>query len=119
MPNASGEHLNNEFAFTRLTPGHNYLESLAMGNVDVEAEQILKVDATGIETISGRKYEVDCIVCATGFDTSYKPAFPLIGLAGTDLRDEWKEEPRSYLSVAASGFPNYFSKSSQLFCAES
>lgn len=44
-------------------------------------------------------------------DTSFKPAFPLIGPNGHDLRDVWKDEPPSYLSVGAAGFPNYFSSS--------
>ncbi|KIW79468.1 hypothetical protein Z517_06080 [Fonsecaea pedrosoi CBS 271.37] len=92
----------------RLTPGYRYLESLVEKNVDVETQPILKIDQTGIETQSGKGYEVDAIVCATGFDTSYKPAFPVYGFGGKDLREIWKDEPRSYLSVAASGFPNYF-----------
>ena len=36
---------------------------------------------------------------------------------GTDLRNEWKDEPRSYLSIAARGFPNYFSNFS-VRCAD-
>ncbi len=57
----------------------------------------------------GTQFNFDAILCATGFDTSYRPSFPLIGEDGTDLRDKWKDEPRSYLSVAVDGFPNYFS----------
>lgn len=58
----------------------------------------------------GTIIQVDALICATGFDTSFRPAFPVIGQEGKDLRDVWKEEPRSYLSVSASGFPNYFCK---------
>jgi cation diffusion facilitator CzcD-associated flavoprotein CzcO len=60
--------------------------------------------------VDGTVFKLDAIICATGFDTSFCPAFPVIGKHGKDLRDVWKEEPRSYLSVAASGFPNYFRK---------
>jgi cation diffusion facilitator CzcD-associated flavoprotein CzcO len=52
---------------------------------------------------------VDAIICATGFDTSYKPSFPLVGFE-KDLRDLWKHEPTSYFSIAAAGIPNYFSR---------
>jgi hypothetical protein len=52
---------------------------------------------------------VDAIICATGFDTSYKPNFPVIAF-GTDLRDMWKQEPTAYFSLAAPKIPNYFSK---------
>jgi len=52
---------------------------------------------------------VDALICATGFDTSYRPSFPTIGLK-EDLRELWEEEPKSYLSIAAPGLPNYFSQ---------
>ena len=64
--------------------------------------------------IDGSHIECEAIICATGFDTSFRPFFPVIGPNGKDLRDLWADEPRSYLSVAAAGFPNYFSKSSAL-----
>lgn len=57
---------------------------------------------------------VDAIVCATGFDTSYRPNFPLIAF-NKDLRDIWHEEPKGYLSIAAAGIPNYFSQYILLF----
>ncbi|OAL40668.1 hypothetical protein AYO20_00404 [Fonsecaea nubica] len=99
----------------RVTPGHDYLESLASDNVTVESGTILKITPTGLEMLDGTTHEVDAIICATGFDTSFRPAFPVIGDKGTDLRDEWATEPRSYLSIAASGFPNYFLSSGPNF----
>jgi len=48
------------------------------------------------------------VVCATGYDVSHRPRYPLVGLNGTDLREKWKDEPESYLSVAAPSMPNYF-----------
>lgn len=50
----------------------------------------------------------DAIICATGFDTSYKPAFPVVGFE-KDLKELWKDEPKAYFSIAAAGIPNYFS----------
>jgi cation diffusion facilitator CzcD-associated flavoprotein CzcO len=64
----------------------------------------------GIEMQDGTTFTLDAIVCATGFDTSFRPSFPVIGRDKKDLREVWREEPRSYLSIAASGFPNYFSE---------
>lgn len=56
----------------------------------------------------GKEHPTDMLICATGFDTSFRPCFPPIGREGRDLAQEWELEPRSYLGLAASGFPNYF-----------
>ena len=48
------------------------------------------------------------VVCATGFDVSHCPRYPIIGLNNVDLATKWREEPTSYLSVATSDIPNYF-----------
>jgi cation diffusion facilitator CzcD-associated flavoprotein CzcO len=61
----------------------------------------------------GSHLEADAIICATGFDTSFRPGFPVVAF-GEDLREAWKEEPTAYMSVAAAGIPNYFSEFSQI-----
>jgi len=50
---------------------------------------------------------VDVVITATGFDTSFRPRFPITGRNGDDLRELWKDEPVSYFGTAVSGFPNY------------
>lgn len=92
-----------------MTPGHGYLEALVEDNVTVVGGGIRRFTAEGLETNDGKLFNVDAIVCATGFDTTYRPSFKVIGQDGKDLRDVWAKEPRSYISVGASGFPNYFS----------
>lgn len=94
---------------SRLTPGHGYLEALVEDNVTVVGHGIRRFTPDGIETTDGTLFKVDVIVCATGFDTTYRPSFNVLGRHGRDLRDVWAKEPRSYMSIAASGFPNYFS----------
>ena len=93
----------------RFSPGQGYLEALVEDNVAVKTEQISEVNEKGIVMKDGSLIEPDAIICATGFDTSYRPVFPLIAY-GKDLRDVWESGPRGYLSVAAAGFPNYFSR---------
>lgn len=56
----------------------------------------------------GKEYPVDVLICATGFDTTFKPRFPLVGRNDVDLAHQWAQEPRSYLGLAAHNFPNYF-----------
>lgn len=63
---------------------------------------------------NGATVAVDAIICATGFDTSYRPNFPLIAF-DKDLRDTWHQEPKGYFSIAAAGIPNYFSQYNLLF----
>ncbi|TVY85171.1 putative sterigmatocystin biosynthesis monooxygenase [Lachnellula suecica] len=92
----------------RFTPGEGYLEALIKPNVTVVTSGIEKVTETGLLTSDGRHIEVDAIVCATGFECSYRPLFPVIGRKGRDLNEYWKDEPLHYMSVAAPGFPNYF-----------
>lgn len=48
------------------------------------------------------------VVCATGFDVSYRPQYPIVGRNGIHLADKWAEEPKSYLSLASADMPNYF-----------
>jgi len=93
----------------RFSPGQGYLEALVEANVTVKTEQISEVNEKGIVMKDGSLIEPDAIICATGFDASCRPVFPLIAY-GKDLRDVWESRPRGYLSVAAAGFPNYFSR---------
>jgi len=90
----------------RLTPGFEYLECLTKGNVEVVFGRCDEITASGV-LVKGEQYELDVLICASGFDTSYRPSFPLLGLQCINLQDEWASEAKSYLGIAASGFPNY------------
>lgn len=91
----------------RFTPGIGYLESLGKDNVTVVYGGINQITKKGCLCDNGNEYPVDVLICATGFDTTFKPRFPLIGPDRRNLQDEWKEEAQSYLGMAAAGFPNY------------
>ncbi len=92
----------------RLTPGEGYLESFLLPTVKLEKSSIARITETGITTDSGRQYSLDVIICATGFDVSHVPHYPVTGRNGITLADKWSSEPESYLSVACPDFPNYF-----------
>ncbi|KAI8160090.1 putative sterigmatocystin biosynthesis monooxygenase stcW [Colletotrichum sp. SAR 10_70] len=92
----------------RLTPGVNYLESLTKPNVEVVYGEITEVTERGCVSDNGQEYPVDILICATGFDTSFKPRFPVVAPSGENLQDKWAVNPESYFGMAASGFPNYF-----------
>ncbi|EEH33494.1 sterigmatocystin biosynthesis monooxygenase StcW [Paracoccidioides lutzii Pb01] len=71
----------------------------------IKDERLLKED--GLVGEDGVERKVDTIVCATGFDVSYRPRFPIVGQNGVDLRDKWAQCPEAYLGLAVPGFPNY------------
>ncbi|EXJ73481.1 uncharacterized protein A1O5_03242 [Cladophialophora psammophila CBS 110553] len=92
----------------RLTPGPGYLEALASPKVDVITTGIKQVVEDGIVTADGQHHPVDAIICATGFDTTFSPRFPILGKNGLSLSEKWRGVPSTYLSLATDDFPNYF-----------
>jgi cation diffusion facilitator CzcD-associated flavoprotein CzcO len=60
----------------------------------------------GVVGEDGVERKVDTIVCATGFDVSYRPRFPIVGKDGVDLADKWKVCPEAYLGVCIPDMPN-------------
>ncbi|KAF9877191.1 4-hydroxyacetophenone monooxygenase [Colletotrichum karsti] len=97
----------------RLTPAPGYLEGLKSDKANYIARPISRVNATGIIDANGTHREVDVIIAATGFDTTYSAAFPLLGNNGLDLAKRWATDgeigyPETYLGMMAPGFPNYF-----------
>ena len=92
----------------RPTPGEGYLEALVAPKTTVFTETIGKITPNGFTDSEGKEYECDVIICATGFDTSFRPRFPIIGREGLYLDQLWASLPRSYLGIAAPKMPNYF-----------
>lgn len=93
----------------RLTPAPGYLEAMRDPKVEVVTEGIKRFTRKGIELENGEVLNVDAVICATGFDHSFVPPFPVVGRKG-NLQDIWKKEtPTSYMSLGIAGMPNYFS----------
>ncbi|SMR44755.1 unnamed protein product [Zymoseptoria tritici ST99CH_3D1] len=97
-----------EVGCRRATPGPGYLEAFLRENVSLVTDPIQAIESAGIRTKDGTLHEFDTIVCATGFDVSHRPPFPLIGRDGLSLAKAWEKEPLSYMSLCASQFPNFF-----------
>lgn len=93
----------------RPTPGEGFLEAMVADNVTVHTKQMQRITESGFISHDGTEENVDVIVCATGFDTSWVPRFPLIA-NGKNLQEEWsKKAALSYLAVGVPDIPNYFS----------
>lgn len=96
------------FACRRPTPGLEYLNKVGSDNVEVVLGEIQETTATGCISSDGTQYPLDILICATGFDTSHRPRFPIIGPEGKNLQDIWAKAPKGYIALAAPDFPNYF-----------
>lgn len=99
----------------RITPGEGYLESFLRENVHLTQSPIKQVTSNSIMTEDGTEHDVDVIVCATGFEVSFRPQFKLYGKeeeSGTsqqfELGELWSDEAESYMSICAPHMPNYF-----------
>ncbi|KAF9057793.1 hypothetical protein BJ165DRAFT_1605518 [Panaeolus papilionaceus] len=92
----------------RLTPGFPYLNALAGDKSSVVIGALREITEGGCVDGDGKEHRVDVLICATGFDTSFRPRFPVIGENGVRLDEAWKEETKDYMGVGVAGFPNYF-----------
>jgi cation diffusion facilitator CzcD-associated flavoprotein CzcO len=97
------------FRCKRVLLGEKYYVALQYAHVDLVTDPIERVTSTSVVTAGGDVIDVDAIVLATGFETSnYLSGLDVIGVGGESLHDRWGFNPRAYLGVAVSGFPNFF-----------
>ncbi len=89
-----------------------YFETYNRDNVtlvDIRKNGIDCIEPDGVRA-NGQLYEVDDIVCATGFDamTGSLTRVDIRGRGGVGLKEKWAQGPRTYLGLATAGFPNFF-----------
>ncbi|KAI2636933.1 FAD/NAD(P)-binding domain-containing protein [Hypomontagnella submonticulosa] len=90
----------------RVVPsGYKYLSTLKKENVDVVYSGVTSFTESGCVSDDGQSHEGDVIICATGFNTSYVPNYPVLAY-GRNLQDEWRESIMGYMGVGISEFPN-------------
>lgn len=78
--------------------------------VDVRADPIERLTASGVRTVSGAEHPLDVLVHATGFDAMTGSLLrpEIVGRGGRTLREHWSAGPRTYLGLFVCGFPNMF-----------
>ncbi|KAF8849457.1 FAD/NAD(P)-binding domain-containing protein [Acephala macrosclerotiorum] len=91
----------------RITPNNGYLQAIQAPNASFSMAPILRITETGIETTKGEE-DFDLIVCATGFDNSFRPYWPVTGKNGVSLNEKWNHGPQAYMGICAPDMPNYF-----------
>ncbi|CEI41650.1 hypothetical protein FVEN_g3715 [Fusarium venenatum] len=94
----------------RLTPGPGYLEALMQPNVEFITQRIDSINETGVKLTGheDRQVDIDVLVCATGFNTTHQPPFPVVGKHGILIQEKFNPIPETYLTMTVDDFPNYF-----------
>jgi 4-hydroxyacetophenone monooxygenase len=90
---------------------NGWYRALTRDNVELVTERIARLTPDGIETIDGKRRDVDVIVTATGFEVvRYLWPTRYLGRDGRDLHETWdsRDGPRAYLGMMVPGFPNMF-----------
>ena len=85
----------------RISPGDGYLEALVKENVTPVFSGIKRVVPEGIETNDGQIHKMDILVCATGFQVAFQPAFTVINGEGKSIKQDWVNGPNLYFGVSA------------------
>ena len=83
------------------------MEAIQKENVDIHFKHVERVTEEGVVGGDDIERKVDTIICATGFDVTYKPQFPMVGKNGVNLYDKWKDVPKSYLALGVPDMPNF------------
>ncbi|KAF1949519.1 monooxygenase [Byssothecium circinans] len=91
----------------RLAPDTGYLNSVTKPNVRIVKAGVSAFYSEGCVDELGERHHVEVIICATGYDTSFVPRFPVIGLKGVNLQSAWEKTPSSYLGIGIANFPNF------------
>ena len=93
----------------RILVSNDYLPALQEDNCELITWPIAGISPKGIRTAEGLEHQVDCIVFATGFEVSKAGTpFPITGLNGRQLNEEWSRGAQAYKSVSIAGYPNLF-----------
>jgi cation diffusion facilitator CzcD-associated flavoprotein CzcO len=98
------------FGWQRVPMESGYFEVYNRDNVelvDLSETPIERITETGIQT-TGRHFDLDIIVYATGFDaiTGGYDRIEIRGTGDAKLADKWQDGPSTFLGLAVHGYPN-------------
>ncbi len=93
----------------RMLISNDYYPALQRENCKLIDWPIATISPAGIRTSDGVEHHLDAIVFATGYDVHLSgPPFPVTGLGGRSLQQEWADHAEAFKSASAHGFPNLF-----------
>jgi cation diffusion facilitator CzcD-associated flavoprotein CzcO len=97
------------FGCKRVLVSDDFYPSLNRPNVNVVTDPIASINSLGIRTASGKQFEHDAIVCATGFKLDhFAHAVSIKGLNGHTLQSVFSDGPKAYLGTVVPQIPNLF-----------
>lgn len=98
-----------EIGCKRLLISNSYYPAMTAANTTLEATALKKIDGETAYGASGRGYDLDVLVCATGFEAVRPPfATRIFGTEGISLDEHWDRGMQAYDSIAVNGYPNLF-----------
>jgi cation diffusion facilitator CzcD-associated flavoprotein CzcO len=98
-----------EVGCKRLMLTDEWYPTLTRANVELVADRIAEVTATGVRTEDGVARPADVLVLATGFKShGFVAPMQITGTGGRTLAQEWAQVARAYLGMSVPGFPNLF-----------
>ena len=92
----------------RITPADLYKKAIQKANVSVHFAEAARLTTNSLIDANGDETQIDTLICASRFDNSYRPRFPVIGREGIDLAQKWSLQPEAYLGITVPGMPNFF-----------
>lgn len=93
----------------RVVMNDTFYDAIQSDNAELVAEPINHIDSDGITIDGGKKYPVDIIVYATGFNPrAYMRPMEFIGKNGLSIDDYWGNKTQAYRSLTIPNFPNFF-----------
>ncbi|HZZ48898.1 MAG TPA: NAD(P)/FAD-dependent oxidoreductase [Pseudonocardia sp.] len=91
----------------RMLASNDYYPALRRDNCKLISWPIATISPDGIRTSDGIEHRLDAIVFATGYDVHHDgPPFPVVGLGGRNLAEDWNGRAQAYKSMSVHGYPN-------------
>jgi cation diffusion facilitator CzcD-associated flavoprotein CzcO len=93
----------------RILISNDYYPALQRDNCKLIDWPIATISPVGIRTSDGIEHHLDAIVFATGYDVHLTgPPYPVTGLGGRTMAQDWAGGAQAYKSINAHGYPNLF-----------
>jgi cation diffusion facilitator CzcD-associated flavoprotein CzcO len=98
-----------ELGCKRVLVSNDFYPALLRENVELVTSRISEVTESGIVTEDGRRRLLDVIIYGTGFHVT-EPFIGtrVVGRAGIEIHDAWRQSASALLGITVSGFPNFF-----------